>query len=125
MKVFDLLKVRASYGTAGQANTGVARYPYQSTYAQGSGYNFGTGQNYIEGSYEATAGNLNNIWEKSAMFNMGVDFDLFHKKLYGSVDYFKEWRSQILVDRATGDGKCRSVIATISARTSTIISKVS
>lgn len=101
LKVFDLLKVRASYGTAGQANTGVARYPYQSTYAQGYGYNFGTGQNYIEGSYEATAGNLNNIWEKSAMFNMGVDFDLFHKKLYGSVDYFKEWRSQILVDRAT------------------------
>ena len=79
----------------------MSRYPYQSIYAQGSGYNFGTSQNYIEGSYEATAGNLNNIWEKSAMTNFGLDFDIFHKKLYGSVDYFKEWRSQILVDRAT------------------------
>ncbi len=101
LKVFDLLKVRASWGKAGQAATGAARYPYQSTFATGSGYNFGTSQSYVEGSYEATAGNINNIWEVSKMVNVGIDFDLFHKKLYGQFDVFKEWRSQILVDRST------------------------
>lgn len=97
----SLLKLRASYGRSGQANTGTSRYPYQSTYAQGSGYNFGTTQSYVQGSYEATAGNLNNLWEISDMLNIGIDFDFFNKKLYGSVDVFKEWRSNILVDRST------------------------
>ena len=113
LKVFDLLKFRISYGKAGMANTssyydGVGalvnnwtRYPYQSTYATGSGYNFGTTQSYVEGAYEATAGNINSIWEVSKMFNFGFDFDLWNKKLYGQFDVFKEWRSQILVDRST------------------------
>jgi len=101
LKVFDLLKLRASWGKAGQASTGAPRYPYQSTFATGAGYNFGTSQSYTEGSYEATAGNINNIWEVSKMWNLGIDFDLFHKKLYGQFDVFKEYRSQILVDRST------------------------
>ena len=35
------------------------------------------------------------------MANFGVDFDLWNKKIYGSVDFFKEWRSNILVSRST------------------------
>lgn len=101
LKIFDLLKVRASWGKAGQSVTGAVRYPYQSTYATGSGYNFGTSQSYTEGSYEATAGNSNNIWEVSKMINFGIDFDLFHKMVYGQFDIFKEYRSQILVSRST------------------------
>ncbi len=97
----DLLKLRASYGRAGQSVTGAGRYPYQGTFAQGSGYNFGTSQSYIEGTYESKAGNLNNKWEISDMLNIGVDFDFFNKKIYGSIDAFKEWRSNILVTRST------------------------
>lgn len=104
-----LLKLRLSYGEAGQAMTAAIaddgsytnRYPFQSTYAEGSGYNFGTSQSYIEGAYENIAGNPNNIWEKSKMYNLGLDFDFWKSKLYGSVDIFKEYRSQILVDRST------------------------
>lgn len=97
----DLLKLRASYGRAGQAVTGTGRYPYQGTFAEGSGYNFGTSQSYTEGAYESTAGNKNNKWEISDMVNLGLDFDLWNKQLYGSVDVFKEWRSNILVSRST------------------------
>ena len=100
-KNIDLLKFRASFGSAGQSITGGGRYPYQGTYATGGGYNFGTGQAYIDGTYEAKAGNLNNKWEISDMLNIGVDFDFWNKKLYGSIDLFKEWRSNILVDRST------------------------
>lgn len=100
-KSISLLKLRASYGRAGQSVTGAGRYPYQGTYATGSGYSFGTSQSYIEGVYESKAGNYNSKWEISDMANVGLDFDLFSKKLYGSMDAFKEWRSNILVTRST------------------------
>ncbi|MGQ1945991.1 SusC/RagA family TonB-linked outer membrane protein [Geofilum sp. OHC36d9] len=100
-KNINLLKLRASYGRAGQSNTGAGRYPYQGTYASGSGYSFGTSQSYIEGVYESAAGNLNSKWEISDMANLGLDFDIYQKKLYGTVDVFKEWRSNILVERST------------------------
>lgn len=101
LNVFDLLKLRASYGKAGQSVTGAARYPFQSTYAIGAGYNFGTSQSYVEGAYESTVGNSNNIWEVSRMVNVGFDFDVRNKAFYGSFDWFKEWRSQILVSRSS------------------------
>jgi TonB-linked SusC/RagA family outer membrane protein len=96
-----LLKVRASYGKAGQANVNAGRYPYQGTYSEGSGYNFGTSQTYTNGSYESTTGNKNIKWEISTMANLGVDFDFFNGKIRGAFDIFKEWRSNILVARST------------------------
>ena len=97
----QLLKARASYGRAGQSITGAGRYPYQGTYASGAGYAFGTSQSIVNGVYESAAGNPNNKWEISDMVNVGLDFDFFQSKLYGSVDLFKEWRSNILVTRST------------------------
>ncbi len=97
----NLLKLRASYGITGQSETGASRYPYQSTYASGTGYNFGTSSSSISGLYESLAGNSNNKWEISKMVNIGLDFDFWNKKLYGSFDAFKEWRSNILVTRST------------------------
>ena len=104
-----LLKFRLSYGRAGMSNIyttsdgGVpaVRYPYQGAYAQGGGYSFGTGQAYDEGVYESLVGNRNIKWEISDMVNFGVDFDLWNKKLYGQIDVFKEWRSNILITRST------------------------
>ncbi|MDR1414430.1 MAG: TonB-dependent receptor [Odoribacteraceae bacterium] len=97
----NLLKLRLSYGTAGQSEIGANRYPYQGTYVEGNGYNFGTSQSAIAGAYESTTGNKNIKWELSSMVNLGVDFDIFDKKIHGSVDLFKEWRSNILVTRST------------------------
>ncbi|GAO29070.1 TonB-dependent receptor [Geofilum rubicundum JCM 15548] len=97
----NLLKLRASYGRAGQAITGAGRYPYQGTYALGGGYSFGTSQSSIGGVYESKAGNYNSKWEISDMANIGLDFDFFNRQLYGSADVFQEWRSNILVTRST------------------------
>lgn len=98
----DLLKVRASYGRAGQSVTGAGRYPYQGTFASGSGYAFGYDSAVnLGGFYESKAGNANNKWEISDMLNIGLDWDLWNKKFYGSFDAFKEWRSNILVTRST------------------------
>ncbi|MDR1341988.1 MAG: TonB-dependent receptor [Prevotellaceae bacterium] len=97
----NLLKLRASYGRAGQANTGAGRYPYQSTYGSGTSYNFGASQSSISGIAESKVGNSNNKWEISDMLNVGADFDIWGKMVYGAVDAFKEWRSNILVTRNT------------------------
>ncbi|SEM41519.1 TonB-linked outer membrane protein, SusC/RagA family [bacterium A37T11] len=97
----QLLKLRASYGRTGQSVTGVRRYPYQGEYVEGAGYNFGTTQAYQQGAYESAAGNYNIKWELSDMANIGVDFDVWNHQLYGQVDVFKEWRSNILVTRST------------------------
>lgn len=100
-KNISLLKLRASYGNSGQSTTGANRYPYQNTYSSGTGYSFGTSNSSISGVYESLAGSYNNKWEISDMLNLGLDFDFWNKKLYGSFDAFKEWRSNILVDRST------------------------
>lgn len=97
----NLLKLRASYGRSGQSNTGVGRYPYQNTYGSATSYGFGYSGSQVPGFGETLAGNANNIWEISDMFNVGVDFDFWKKKLYGSIDAFKEWRSNILVNRTS------------------------
>ena len=99
----NLLKLRASFGHTGQANTyavGQGRYPFQSTWGSGTGYSFGTSSTFINGMNETMIGNYNNRWEVSDMFNFGLDFDFWNKKLYGSFDVFKEWRSNILVTRS-------------------------
>lgn len=98
----NLLKLRASYGKAGMSDTGAGRYPYQSTYSSNGGYGFGENSaTWIPGYIESAAGNPNNKWEISKMVNVGLDWDFWGKKLYGSFDMFKEWRSDILVDRTT------------------------
>lgn len=99
-KNISLLKLRASYGRSGQSSTGAGRYPHQGTYASGTGYTFGYSGSGIGGFYESKAGNLNNKWELSDMVNIGLDFDFWNKNLYGTFDMFKEWRSNILVDRS-------------------------
>lgn len=98
---WDILKLRASYGRAGMSTIGAGRYPYQTSFSTGSGYNFGTSQSYLEGVYESATGNSNIQWEISDMLNIGADFDWKNSMVYGAVDVFKEWRSNILVTPST------------------------
>ena len=122
----DLLKLRASYGRAGQAetqNVGTnnnvlnSKYLYQNAFgsatgAAGYGYVFGTSSTTRgNGVKETRVGNRNNIWEISDMANIGLDFDLMNKKLYGSIDAFKEWRSNVLVDRSNIPGLMGAAVA--------------
>ncbi len=97
----DLLKLRASYGKAGMSDTGAGRYPYQSIFASNNGYGFGHNATWVPGIIESIAGNPNSKWEISKMVNIGLDWDFWHRRLYGSFDIFKEWRSNILVERST------------------------
>ena len=75
----DELKLKASYGE--QGNDGIGNYNYTTTY---------TFKN-SNGSLALVPGSLGNkdiSWEKSANFNVGVEFSLFKGRLSGQVEVF-------------------------------------
>ncbi|QIH33834.1 SusC/RagA family TonB-linked outer membrane protein [Sphingobacterium sp. DR205] len=80
--VFQLLKVRATYGYNGNVNNNVAAYPiiYLSTSP-----NYVTNQNY--GSIQSPP-NPRLRWERVGVWNFGADFNLLDNRLSGSVEYY-------------------------------------
>ncbi|CAM3962075.1 TonB-dependent receptor [Flavobacterium antarcticum] len=85
IKVEDLnvLKLRASYGKVGSANT--ADFAYLQFFGTNSGIKYG-------GNTGITPLNIlpnKNIgWETTKEFNLGVDFKAFSHRLYGSIDAY-------------------------------------
>jgi TonB-linked SusC/RagA family outer membrane protein len=87
--VFDQLKLRASYGTAG--NQQIAGTSYFSApdltenfFATGTGYG---NQNSI---FLSQVGNSTLEWETVAQFNVGIDFGIFDRRLMGSIDFYNK-----------------------------------
>ena len=87
--VFDMLKLRGSYGTAGNQNIdgqsifGGARAA-RTVYALGSGYNAAPG--YIIPS--AGLGNNDLRWETITQSDIGIDYALFSNRLRGTFDVY-------------------------------------
>ena len=98
----DLLKIRANYGEVGDDNVSNRRWLYQDQWSYGGNSQLGTSNEGGESSpytwYRETAiGNPNVKWETAQKSNMGVDFGFFKGLIKGSVDLFKEDRSDILL----------------------------
>ena len=85
------LKLRAGFGITGNDNIGTA---FSDWYSPGANTMLGT--NIISGVRMAGIGNPNLTWEKQKDINFGIDFNLFHGRIYGSVDYFNRQISRIL-----------------------------
>lgn len=82
--LLNLLKLRASYGELGNNNTGTNYFPYLRL--------FETGHNQLDNP-GVILGSLTDpglTWEKTASFNIGVDFSLFNNRIEGSVDYYRK-----------------------------------
>lgn len=85
----DNLKVRASYGMAGNDNNGeINKYQYLNGYSKNGNYVFGANQNVVDGLATRGLNNPDITWEKTATYNVGVDFSFWRRKLYGEVDAF-------------------------------------
>ena len=88
--IFDVLKLRASHGTSGnQRITGTTYFSApdlgQSLFGSGVGY---AGQNAI---FLSQIGNPTLKWETVTQTNVGVDFEIFNRRLRGSFDaYWKK-----------------------------------
>ena len=89
------LKLRTSYGENG--NQGIGRY---------SSFSRMTADSYVYGPttaiavYPSSLGNASLAWEKTASFNLGIDFGLFNRRISGSLDLYKATTTDVLVRRA-------------------------
>ena len=79
--VFDNLKLRAGYGSVGNANIG--QYKYGSAIAAAA---TGLGTAFLFSNLS----NPNLTWETALQQNIGVDFSMLKNRIDGSFDYFKK-----------------------------------
>ncbi|ASB48791.1 SusC/RagA family TonB-linked outer membrane protein [Alkalitalea saponilacus] len=104
----DMLKFRASYGKIGDDRIGwnefarENRWLYMDTWGYGGAFNHAiTGINPAQSPYqwyfEELVGNPNLRWEVATKTGIGLDYAFLGGFLAGSVDYFTERRSDILL----------------------------
>src|SRR5690606_4515593 len=94
---FRYLKIRGSYGVAGNDKIGGQRWLYITDYAPGGGYRFGVSPGNVGGYNENRVGNSLVTWERSLKSNLGVDLALWQNNIIQlSFDVFREKRTNIL-----------------------------
>lgn len=108
----DFLKIRASYGTLGNDNTGGVSFPYYSRFelygsnvmaSNGFMNNLGDyafGDLVTKGLVPGAIANPLATWEKSNKANVAIDATLF-SKLNLTADFFTERRTNILTQRTS------------------------
>lgn len=103
--VLSNLKIRASWGKAGNSNIGGLRFAYISTIGDMEGYRWGADP-YVQraGKAEDNIGVSNLTWETSTKSNIGVDVGLFKNAVNFTADYFTDFRENIFMKRKTIPG---------------------
>ena len=96
VKFIDRIKLRVSYGAAGNQ----AISPYQSLSLSAiTQYVYGDGGITSIGAYPSTIGNNDLKWETTYTANAAVDFDLFKGRLSGTFEIFNSNTHDLLVRR--------------------------
>ena len=98
IRSIDNLKLRASYGQSGRDAVGNFQY-LTGFQLNPRSYILGTGSQ--ADIISMGLANPNLTWEHNTIYNAGVDFSLFNKKLYGAADVFYRLRSGIPATRLT------------------------
>jgi TonB-linked SusC/RagA family outer membrane protein len=108
VKFINFLKLRGSYGTAGNDKIGGNRYLYLYEFNNVNGrwtdyasevYNFGVSPVQQRSMREGTLGNDRVSWEIAKKANAGIDLRLWNSRIRFSADLFREKRSDILATR--------------------------
>ena len=116
--IFDMLKIRYSYGQVGnnkiKRGSDLVRFPYVGSIGYIGGYNYGDiNSPNANGFGIPSAGNdprFNGLqistlaadyltWEVSTKHDLGLDFNLWNSKFSGQLDIFKDTRSNIYMQR--------------------------
>jgi hypothetical protein len=92
--VINNLKLRTSYGKAGNEAIGV----YQTITTAGT-VRFPFNGSSAIGVLASNLGNANLHWESATTFNAGVDFSILSNRLSGSVDFYKTRTEGLLLQR--------------------------
>lgn len=95
----NYLKLRASYGLAGNGDIGGSRFPFESFYSRNltsGGYSFGSTPAVTNSATELNLGNPDITWETIRMLNGGFDLRLLDNALGFSADIYQTRRKNIL-----------------------------
>ncbi|MCK5781912.1 MAG: TonB-dependent receptor [Flavobacteriales bacterium] len=96
--MFDLMKLRTSYGVTGNAAIGHNKFMDQVGYSGA----------YLEQNiiYPSNLGNPDLTWEVNKPLNIGLDFAMFDNRLSGTIEYYTRTTEDLLLDvplsRTTG-----------------------
>jgi TonB-linked SusC/RagA family outer membrane protein len=95
LSALDFLKLRAGYGSSGY--DAVGNFQYLTGFQIGGIYQWG--DRFVSGL--ATTGMANPLltWEKMGIYNVGVDFSMLKRKIYGSLETFYRMRNGIPATR--------------------------
>lgn len=100
IKLFDDLKLRASWGRTGNditdPNALVEAQQYLNGFVFGSGYVLG-GDNVVQSLAPSVVANPYITWERARQIDFGVDGTLLNHQLDFTVDYWNQLRSGILI----------------------------
>lgn len=99
--VFDLFKIRASYGEVGSDVVSGDRYLYEQTYDRTGSYYFGPNASARSAIIEGTLGNEDVSWEIGKKTDIGLDVNLVNGKLSFTIDYFNDLRVNQLITPAS------------------------
>ncbi|MFR6383386.1 MAG: TonB-dependent receptor domain-containing protein, partial [Odoribacter splanchnicus] len=94
--VINLLKIRGSIGTTGGQNfspyQAMAMYSYNDSRINTISYS-----GYL-GAIMKAFGNKNLKWQKVEKQNVGLDFEIFHSRLTGSFNVYRDLSKDVLID---------------------------
>ncbi len=110
-KIFNFLKIRASYGVVGNAEIG--DHTYVGTYGT-STYNGNTGL------YLSSLGDDELGWERTTQLDIGLTFEAVNGRISGEVDFYDKYTSNLLlpypVSGLTGVSTVTSNVGELSNR---------
>ncbi|GAA4310158.1 TonB-dependent receptor [Compostibacter hankyongensis] len=95
--VIDFLKLRLSWGANG--NQAIARYQSLSRIEPGGSHNYLLGGTTAYGIAKTSIGNPDLKWESTYATNLGLDFELLHSKISGSLNYYNSDTRNLLLNR--------------------------
>ncbi len=105
VKYVDLLKLKLSYGVLGDER-GIQSGGYDVYYAGVNGYDIDNLDGKMALQLRATV-DPNITWETSNQFQTGVEFELFNRRLEGSLDYYRKVTTNLFFTKrlspSTGD----------------------
>ena len=100
LNVFDDLKLRVGYGVSGNS-LGFDAYTAIRTYGASGWFSYTDASG--ETTQMHTIAALSNAnpdlkWERTGMFNIGLDFGFFHNRLTGTIEYYDKRTSDLIYD---------------------------
>ena len=103
-KILDMMKIRASYGEIGSDQLGdpfdeSRRWLYMDSwkYAGHTRLDLNHAESIYTWWYESAIGNEDIQWEVVEKMNLGIDYSFFEGLMAGSVEFFRDTRSNIFV----------------------------